>query len=78
MALNRPLLVSWADNDLSRIAEHRCPKGLRHGFGINAILKGVPVTSLRKWMGHAMLENTAIYVDAVGAQQHGIAARMWD
>ncbi len=57
---------------------HRCPKGLRHGFGINAILKGVPVTSLRKWMGHAMLENTAIYVDAVGAQQHDIAARMWD
>ena len=57
---------------------HRCPKGLRHGFGINAILKGVPVTSLQKWMGHAMLENTAIYVDAVGAQQHDIAARMWD
>ena len=57
---------------------HHCPKGLRHGYGINAILKGIPVTLLRKWMGHAMLENTAIYVDAVGAQQQEIAARMWE
>ncbi len=57
---------------------HKTPKGLRHGYGINAILKGVPVTSLRKWMGHAKLETTAIYVDAVGSQQQEIAARMWE
>ena len=57
---------------------HRMPKGLRHAYGLNAILKGVPVTSLRKWMGHAKLETTAIYVDAVGAQQQEIAARMWE
>lgn len=57
---------------------HRSPKGLRHAYGMNAILKGVPVTSLRKWMGHAKLETTAIYVDAVGSQQQEIAARMWE
>ncbi len=57
---------------------HKTPKGLRHGYGINAVLKGVPVTSLRKWMGHAKLETTAIYVDAGGAQQQEIAARMWE
>ena len=57
---------------------HKAPKGLRHAYGINAILKGVPVTSLRKWMGHAKLETTAIYVDAVGSQQQDIAARMWN
>ncbi len=57
---------------------HKMPKGLRHAYGLNAILKGVPVTSLRKWMGHAKLETTAIYVDAVGAQQQEIAARMWE
>ncbi len=56
---------------------HRAPKGLRHAYGIHAILKGVPVTSLRKWMGRAKLETTAIYVDAIGAQQQEIAARMW-
>ena len=27
---------------------------------------------------HAKLETTAIYVDAVGAQQQEIAARMWE
>lgn len=65
--------------DAARIEDgpHKSPKGLRHAYGINAILKGVPVTSLRKWMGHAQLETTAIYVDAVGSQQQEIAARMW-
>jgi site-specific recombinase XerD len=56
---------------------HRAPKGLRHAFGIHAILCGVPITSLRKWMGHAKLETTAIYLDAVGAESREIAARMW-
>jgi integrase len=56
---------------------HRSPKGLRHGFGMNAILKGVPVTSLKTWMGHAKLETTAIYLEAVGAESREIAARMW-
>ncbi|HEX9665235.1 MAG TPA: site-specific integrase, partial [Thermodesulfobacteriota bacterium] len=32
---------------------------------------------LQKWMGHAKMETTAIYANAVGAQQHDIAARMW-
>ena len=57
---------------------HQTPKGLRHGFGINAILSGVPVTKLQKWMGHAKLETTSIYLDAVGAEEREIAARMWN
>ena len=32
-------------------APHRSPKGLRHGFGINATVKGVPLHMLSKWMG---------------------------
>lgn len=56
---------------------YKSPKALRHGFGINAILCGVPVTKLQRWMGHAKLETTAIYVDAVGAEERDIAARMW-
>ncbi len=54
------------------------PKGLRHGYGINVVLKSVPVTSLRKWLVHAKPEMTAIYVDAGGAQQQEIAARRWE
>jgi len=57
---------------------HKSPKGLRHGFGINAILSGVPVTSLQTWMGHSTLEVTSIYLNAVGAEEREIAARMWN
>lgn len=56
---------------------HKSPKGLRHGFGINAILSGVPVTSLQTWMGHSTLEITSIYLNAIGAEERAIAARMW-
>ena len=56
---------------------HRSPKGLRHGFGVHAISSGVPLNMLSKWMGHATLEVTAIYANALGAEEQGIAARMW-
>jgi integrase len=56
---------------------HRSPKGLRHGYGVHAIGAGVPLNMLSKWMGHATLEVTAIYADALGAEEQGIAARMW-
>lgn len=47
-------------------APHRSPKGLRHGFGINAVVNGIPLHMLQKWMGHAQLTTTTIYADAVG------------
>ncbi len=56
---------------------HKCPKGLRHGYGVHAISSGVPLNMLSKWMGHASLEVTAIYANALGEEQHNIAARMW-
>ena len=58
-------------------APQRSPKGLRHGFGINASVNGVPLNMLQKWMGHAQLTTTAIYADAVGKEEQDIAARMW-
>jgi integrase/recombinase XerD len=56
---------------------HRCPEGLRHGYGVHAISSGVPLNMLCKWMGHASMEVTAIYANALGAEEQGIAARMW-
>ena len=53
------------------------PKGLRHGYGVNAVSKGVPLNMLSKWMGHAQLSTTAIYADAVGEEEKSIAAKMW-
>src|SRR4051794_15880142 len=49
---------------------HHTPKGLRHGFGIHAISSGVPLNMLCKWMGHASMEVTAIYANALGVITH--------
>ena len=56
---------------------HATAKGLRHGYGVHAISSGVPLNLLTRWMGHASLEVTAIYADALGAEEQAIAARMW-
>ena len=53
------------------------PKGLRHGYGIHAIKCGVPLNMLQKWLGHASLSTTAIYTNALGADELAIAERMW-
>jgi integrase/recombinase XerD len=53
------------------------PKGVRHGFGINATTSDVPLNMTQKWMGHAKLETTAIYANAVGPEEQKIAERMW-
>ncbi|MBB4000825.1 tyrosine-type recombinase/integrase [Aureimonas pseudogalii] len=53
------------------------PKGLRHGYGVAAIGAAVPLNMLSKWMGHAAIETTAIYANALGEEQRSIAERMW-
>lgn len=53
------------------------PKGLRHGYGVNAISSGVPLNMLSKWMGHSAIEITSIYANAVGSEQKQISERMW-
>jgi len=58
-------------------APHRSPKGLRHGFGINAVVSGVPLHMLQKWMGHAQLSTTQIYAEAIGKEEQDIAEKMW-
>lgn len=54
------------------------PKGLRHGFGIRAAIHGVPPNLIQRWLGHASLKTTAIYLDAVGSEEHAFARRTWD
>ena len=53
------------------------PKGLRHGFAVGALVAGVPDTTVMRWLGHARLETTMIYTNAVGAEAQIIARRMW-
>jgi integrase/recombinase XerD len=53
-------------------------KGLRHGFGVAAVTAGIPLNLVQKWLGHAQLSTTAVYANAVGAEEQDIARRMWD
>lgn len=54
------------------------PKALRHGFGVAGITEGrVPLNMMQKWLGHSRIATTAIYADAVGAEEREIARRMW-
>jgi integrase len=56
---------------------HATPKGLRHGFGLHAIRCGVPINLVQRWLGHASMNTTAIYLQAMGREERAIAARMW-
>jgi integrase/recombinase XerD len=56
---------------------HATPKGLRHAFGLHAIRCGVPLNLVQRWLGHASMTTTAIYLQAMGAEEREIAARMW-
>lgn len=58
--------------------DYATPRGLRHGFGVHAIQSGVPLNLVQRWLGHADIKTTAIYTDAIGAEERSIAARMWN
>lgn len=56
---------------------HATPKGLRHGFGVHAVRNGIPLNLVQRWMGHASLTTTAIYLEIMGDEEREIAQRMW-
>jgi integrase/recombinase XerD len=53
------------------------PKGLRHGFGVNAFEASVPPHLVQRWLGHASLKTTSIYGDVIGPEERAFAKRMW-
>lgn len=53
------------------------PKALRHSFGVNACVKGIPLNKTQQWLGHASMQTTAIYANATGEEEKQIAGRMW-
>jgi integrase/recombinase XerD len=54
-----------------------CPKGLRHGHGVACVSGKVPLTTIKKWLGHARLETTAIYLEVSGDEERELAKRLW-
>jgi integrase/recombinase XerD len=50
------------------------PKGLRHGYAVACIEKGIQLNIVQELLGHAQMTTTAIYAHAVGAERRGIVA----
>jgi integrase/recombinase XerD len=53
------------------------PKGLRHGFAVACLGRNVPLPVVQKWLGHAKLETTAIYLQVLGNEERKLAKRVW-
>jgi len=53
------------------------PHGLRHAFGVGVVRAGVPITLLKRWMGHARLSSTEVYLDVIGPEELAFAQSYW-
>lgn len=56
---------------------HVSPKGLRHGFAVQAMQASVPLTVIQRWLGHADIKTTAIYATVSGPEERAMARRLW-
>jgi integrase/recombinase XerD len=37
----------------------------------------VPLSTIQKWLGHARMETTALYLEVAGDKERQLAARVW-
>lgn len=56
---------------------HVSPKGLRHGFAVQAMQASIPLTVLQRWLGHADVKTTAIYATVTGPEERAMARKLW-
>lgn len=54
-----------------------CSMGLRHSFAVHAVSKA-PLSQVQKWMGHASIQTTTIYLNVGGDEERKWAEPMWD
>jgi integrase/recombinase XerD len=71
-------IVKGLMNAIGLVGARATPRGLRHGFGVGAAQARVPITLLKRWMGHAKLSTTEIYLDVVGPEEIAFARQFWE
>ena len=67
----------WVMKVMNDCKLEHTPRSLRHTFAVQAVVKGIPLNIIRKWLGHSDIKVTAIYADAMGEEERGLAERMW-
>lgn len=50
---------------------------MRHGFGVGTRQSGVPITLLKRWLDHARLSTTEIYLDVIDPEELAFASLFW-
>jgi integrase/recombinase XerD len=53
------------------------PKSLRHALGAEAVLEGVILGMVQKWLGHADIRTTVGYTTVIGKEERSVARRVW-
>jgi integrase/recombinase XerD len=53
------------------------PKALRHAFAVEAVQQRIALSLIKKWLGHAKIETTALYAEPVGEEERALARLMW-
>lgn len=53
------------------------PKALRHAFAVEAVQQRIALSLIKKWLGHAKIETTALYAEPVGDEERALARLMW-
>ena len=54
-----------------------CPRGLRHSYGVAAVIAGVPLPTIAAVLGRASPTTTAIYTTVIGAEARDLVSRVW-
>lgn len=68
----------WAVMEAAGIkGDHATPKGLRHGFGVRMAMQTRNPRLVQKFLGHANLETTAIYMDLAGDEARAEVIGAW-
>ncbi len=70
-------IIKRVMSDAGIIGIQATPRGLRHGFGVATLRAGVPITLLKRWLGHARLSTTEIYTGVIGKEELEFASRFW-
>lgn len=64
-------------NEISVTGPRATPRGLRHGFAISCINKGIQVTDLQDLLGHEDIKTTKIYATRVGKELRDLVRKTW-
>lgn len=69
----------WIEGIFKRAGlDHHSTHSIRHTFAKRAVMKDIPPTLLKEWMGHSSIDTTSIYTQIGGDEEKELSKRMWE